>query len=98
MGVTLNVGGNTMSHASALGGNMQRKRGQGMTEYIIVIAIIAIGAILIVGVFGKQIKNTFARISQSLSGQTKGADTPDVSSSEKRDTLGDFDQGASGSK
>ncbi len=34
-----------------------RKRGQGMTEFIILIAIIAIGAIMIIGLFGKQISN-----------------------------------------
>ena len=34
-----------------------RKRGQGMTEFIILIAIIAIGAIMIIGLFGKQINN-----------------------------------------
>ena len=74
----------------------RRKRGQGMTEYIIVIAIVAIGAILIIGVFGKQIKNTFARIAQALSGQTKGADAPAIGDAGARDDMGDFDADAGG--
>ena len=48
---------------------LTRKSGQGMTEYIIIIAIIAIGAILIVGLFGTQIKEVFAGMGASLGGQ-----------------------------
>jgi len=50
---------------------LTRKSGQGMTEYIIIIAIIAIGAILIVGIFGSQIKEVFSGIGASLGGQDK---------------------------
>lgn len=74
----------------------RRKRGQGMTEYIIVIAIVAIGAILIIGVFGKQIKNTFARIAMALSGTTKGKVTPATGDASARDDMGDFDADAGG--
>jgi len=45
-----------------------RKSGQGMTEYIIIVAIVAIGAILIVGLFGKQIKGVFSGMGSSLGG------------------------------
>ena len=48
---------------------MTRKSGQGMTEYIIIVAIIAIGAILIIGLFGKQIKGVFAGMGASLGGK-----------------------------
>lgn len=47
---------------------VSRKSGQGMTEYIIIVAIVAIGAILIVGLFGKQIKGVFAGMGASLGG------------------------------
>ncbi len=73
---------------------LRRKRGQGMTEYIIVIAIIAIGAILIIGVFGKQIKSTFGRISKALSGEEEAAATVDIGDVTERDTLGNFEEGA----
>jgi len=49
-----------------------RKNGQGMTEYIIVIALVAIGAILIVGLFGKQIKHAFSRIGGAVDGTQVG--------------------------
>ena len=73
---------------------LRRKSGQGMTEYIIVIAIIAIGAILIIGVFGKQIKNTFGRISKALSGEEEAAATVDITDAATADTLGNFEDGA----
>ena len=53
-------------------GGLRRKRGQGMTEYIIVIAIIAIGAIAIIGIFGKQIKHAFNRIGSAIDGTPVG--------------------------
>ena len=52
---------------------LSRRSGQGMTEYIIIIAIIAIGAILVVGLFGKQIKGVFTGISGSLAGTNNTA-------------------------
>jgi Flp pilus assembly pilin Flp len=78
-------------HETPARSSWKKKSGQGMTEYIIVIAIVAIGAILIIGVFGKQIKNTFARISTALSGESKGAAAPDVADADAQDDLGDFD-------
>ena len=43
--------------------NMNRsKSGQGMTEYIIIIAIVAVAALLVTAMFGKQIKNTLGKI------------------------------------
>ena len=56
--------------------HLKRKSGQGMTEYIIIIAIVAIGCIMIVGLFGKQIKGVFTGISGSLAG-TNNAQTTD---------------------
>ena len=75
---------------------LRRKRGQGMTEYIIIIAIVAIGAILIVGIFGKQIKSTFGRISKALSGKEERAKNPNISDAGKRDDMGDFTDDARG--
>lgn len=48
---------------------MRGKRGQGMTEYIIIVALVAVGAILIVTLFGTQIKETFHRITGTVGGQ-----------------------------
>lgn len=45
-------------------------RGQGMTEYIIVVALIAIGAIGIVSLFGDNIRKLFGASAQALAGDT----------------------------
>ena len=52
--------------------SLRHKRGQGMTEYIIIVAIVAIGAILIVSLFGRQIKDVFSRITGTLGGTDAG--------------------------
>jgi len=73
---------------------MSRKSGQGMTEYIIIIAIIAIGAILVVGLFGKQIKGVFTGISGSLAGTNKQQDNDGFNTSKgkvKRSGMDTYD-------
>ncbi|QSX40167.1 Flp family type IVb pilin [Shewanella cyperi] len=47
----------------------QRKiRGQGMTEYIIIVALIAVAAIGVYSFFGKTIRNQVAGLSAEMSG------------------------------
>ncbi len=74
------------------------KRGQGMTEYIIVIAIVAIGAILIIGLFGKQIKHAFRRIGTAVDGKAVGSevsiDTEMKTEAGKADAMNTFDDNA----
>ncbi len=55
------------------------KNGQGMTEYIIIVALIAIAAIGIYTLFGKQIREVVGAISGQLGGETdKSAETSHV--------------------
>ena len=42
------------------------QRGQGMTEYIIIVSLIAIACLVAVGVFGSNIRNMFVKASSSL--------------------------------
>ncbi|MEI6971471.1 MAG: hypothetical protein WCL44_08115 [bacterium] len=71
----------------------RRKRGQGMTEYIIIIAIVAIGAIAIIGLFGKQIKNAFHRIGKAVSGEAPAAVVVDTAAEvNKQDAMNSFDK------
>lgn len=49
---------------------IKRKQGQGMTEYIIIVGLIALSAIVIVALFGKQIKAQFSGMTTALSGKT----------------------------
>ena len=44
--------------------------GQGMTEYIIIVALIAIAAIGVVTIFGDNIRDIFAGATDALAGQT----------------------------
>jgi Flp pilus assembly pilin Flp len=48
----------------------RRERGQGMTEYIIIVALIAIGAIFVVTVFGDNIRALFGSSANALVGQS----------------------------
>ena len=47
-----------------------RQRGQGMTEYIIIVALIAIAAIGVVTIFGDNIRDLFAGATNALAGET----------------------------
>ena len=79
--------------------NSRRKSGQGMTEYIIVIAIVAIGAIAIIGLFGKQIKWAFHRIGAAISGAPAAGPAPTAESSTesgKKEGMNTFDSDAGG--
>ncbi len=48
--------------------NLSKRRGQGMTEYIIIVALIAIAAIGVVTLFGDNIRKLFGMASDSISG------------------------------
>ena len=69
------------------------KNWQGMTEYIIIVALIAIAAIGIYTLFGKQIREVVGAISGQLGGETKkSADTVDTSKQRGKDiTVKDFE-------
>jgi Flp pilus assembly pilin Flp len=78
---------------------LARKSGQGMTEYIIIIAIIAIGAILVVGLFGKQIKGVFSGISGSLAGDVNSQNdegSDQAANNVKRSGMDDYDKNPQG--
>lgn len=46
---------------------LQRKSGQAMTEYVIIICVVAIAALLVAGVFGTNIRNLFKSANTSMS-------------------------------
>ena len=47
----------------------RKQRGQGMTEYIIIVALIAVSAIGVYSFFGKTIRNQVAGLASEVSGQ-----------------------------
>ncbi len=48
----------------------RRQAGQGMTEYIIIVALIAIAAITVVSFFGSTVRNQVSGMASELSGKS----------------------------
>ena len=58
--------------------NLARKSGQAMTEYVIIICVVAIAALLVAGVFGTNIRHLFKSANTSLTaGEAKTATMQD---------------------
>lgn len=49
---------------------LRKNRGQGMTEYIIIVALIAIAAIGVITLFGDNIRKLFGASADALAGNT----------------------------
>lgn len=52
------------------GENRLRQRGQGMTEYIIIVALVAVAAIAVYQSFGRVIRSQTAAIANELAGES----------------------------
>jgi Flp pilus assembly pilin Flp len=82
---------------------IRSEQGQGMTEYIIIVALIAIAAIGVISIFGQNIRALFATSANALAGNTSqtttaaGATNTTYSKGGKR-TLGDFNDTNNGKK
>ncbi len=63
---------------------LKRARGQGMTEYIIIVALIAIAAIGVITLFGDNIRALFGMSADALAGDT---DVKKRTASSKGDAL-----------
>ena len=48
---------------------LRKQRGQGMTEYIIIVALIAIAAIGVYSYFGQTVRNQTAAMAKEMAGQ-----------------------------
>ncbi len=70
-------------------------KGQGLIEYLIIVALIAVATIGIVRVVGQNVSVQYANISRALGGQSYQlqADKPEEKMYKKKD-LGDFLQGS----
>jgi len=69
--------------------------GQGMTEYIIIVALIAIAAIAIYGLFGDTIRGQMGVMTEELAGQTASdnVDDPETTDATSARGLEDFSEG-----
>ncbi|NKF49349.1 pilus assembly protein [Shewanella sp. WXL01] len=83
----------------------KKQKGQGMVEYIIIVALIAVSAIGVYSFFGKTIRNQVAGLSQEMSGNSASGqiqqasdaadDADDVA--DKNYNLGSYDDAANSS-
>jgi pilus assembly protein Flp/PilA len=48
--------------------NSRKQRGQGMTEYVIIVALIAVAAIGVYSLFGRTVRNQTAGLAQEVAG------------------------------
>lgn len=53
-------------------GTGRNRKGQGLTEYIIIVALVAIAGIGIVNIFGNQLRIQFDTIVKAMAGSTTG--------------------------
>ena len=78
--------------------NIRKQAGQGMTEYIIIVALIAVAAIGVYSFFGKTIQAQTAGMAEEMSGgsaataQAKAKENAGKASStmDKKTTLGNY--------
>ena len=69
---------------------MQRRRGQGMTEYIIIVALVAIASIAVVTIFGDQIRELFSASTQNLQGNAVDPQKAGDPTSATKKSISDF--------
>jgi len=76
--------------------------GQGMTEYIIIVALIAVAAIGVYSMFGKTVRSQVAGIAKEISGQSSSQELNVARQSARRSgtlarqdiNLGNYDEAA----
>lgn len=72
----------------------KRKQGQAMVEYIIIVAVVAIAALVIFGLFGDTIQEKLAGATSELDSDSTAADH--VQEGNSREFLRDLDAEGSG--
>lgn len=70
----------------------RNQRGQGMTEYIIIVALIAIAAIAAFSYFGQTVRSQTGAMSESLAGKDASSDISNAATAAE----GATDQGGTG--
>lgn len=65
---------NRFDHSVMRAGPTRRQRGQGMSEYIIITALIAVAGIGLFAAFGDTLQNQIAGMSQEMAGKSGATD------------------------
>ena len=69
---------------------IRNRRGQGMTEYIIIVALVAIASIAVVTIFGNQIRELFSASTQNLQGNAVDPTSAGDPTAEVQKKINDF--------
>jgi Flp pilus assembly pilin Flp len=77
-----------MKRRTGMRKSMKRKEGQAMVEYIIIVAVVAIAALVIFGLFGDTIQKKLGGAVDELEGDSSGSDSVQSSQSHLEE-LGD---------
>lgn len=79
--------------------SLRNQRGQGLIEYLIIVALMGIATIAIVRVMGQTVSSRFASITYALQGVKKSATSESVDESHyKKKDLGNFFDGVGRTK
>lgn len=73
-----------------------RRSGQAMTEYIIIVAVIALAALTVFGLFGDTIRAKMNGIIAAFGGEATGTTGAEVTPGSSRDGLKNLNQDGSG--
>lgn len=68
------------------------KRGQAMTEYIIIVAVVALAALTVFGLFGDTIRAKMNGVIAALGGQASGTTGTAVTAGDSQNNLKNLDQ------
>ena len=71
----------------------RKERGQGMTEYIIIVALVAIGAMVVVTIFGDNIRALFGASANALAGDNTQLETKSVDPERIKRDITNFNEG-----
>ncbi|XXF80282.1 hypothetical protein P2318_11170 [Myxococcaceae bacterium GXIMD 01537] len=71
---------------------LRKNRGQGMTEYIIIVALIAIAAVGVVTLFGNNIRRMFGASANVLAGQDSANDRKTSNKTLNEKKIGNFSE------
>jgi Flp pilus assembly pilin Flp len=81
------------SHRNGSTAKRRRSLGQGMTEYIIIVALIALAAIAVYSLFGKTVRNQVGGMAQDLAGVENTGTGQAATAAGEATTAADTDKG-----
>lgn len=75
--------------------NIRNERGQGLIEYLVIVALVAVAGIAVMSVVGQNVRAQFANVASAIQGRTGSVQLDEVRKShhKKRD-MSDFFGGA----